>query len=75
MRFYVTKAKPVIECIKCGIKAEAGSQYLNSWFYCTDDIHRELDKSMPDIPVGWSSFGWKGNRRDLRCESCTGAQA
>lgn len=71
MRFFVTKAKPVIECTKCGVLVEAGSTTINQWCNSTDELHRILRVTMPDIPVGWSSNGWKGNRRDLRCESCT----
>lgn len=71
MRIFVTYAKPVIDCIKCGQLAEAGKMSIDQWCDTMDDVHRIVDSRMPDIPVGWSSNGWKGNRRDLRCTTCS----
>jgi len=73
MKFYVTQIKPTIECIKCGVVTEAGSMPVNQWCHSLDEVHRITHSKLPDIPVGWSSNGWKGNRRDLRCTDCTGA--
>lgn len=74
MQFYVTKIKPTISCIRCGMVAEAGPTTIDKWCHSTDELHRIAANMLPDIPVGWSSNGWKGNRRDLRCVSCTNPQ-
>ncbi|WP_454287241.1 hypothetical protein [Rhizobium arsenicireducens] len=71
MQIFVTHAKPVIECIRCGIQVEAGNMSIGHWVHTMDEIHRIIASRMPEIPVGWSSNGWKGNQRDLRCKGCT----
>lgn len=71
MRFYVTFAKPMISCIKCGTEAEAGLMSIGQWCHSTEQVETIVKSKWPDIPVGWSSNGWAGNRRDLRCTACT----
>lgn len=71
MQIFVTHAKPVIECIRCGIQVETSPMRIDQWCHSTDEVDQIIAPRMPDIPVGWSSNGWKGNQRDLRCTSCT----
>ena len=71
MQIFVTNARPTISCIVCGITAEAGLMRIDRWVHSMDEVHRIIASQMPDIPIGWSSNGWRENQRDLRCKGCT----
>lgn len=71
MRMYVTYARPTIECLKCGVKAEGELVSIGQWVHSMDEVHRILDSQSPAILVGWSTNGWLKGKRDLRCVSCT----